>query len=171
MNSDELNVVMKIVSNTQGAEKTSAVDDDSVTKKAAYKIANEIDTKTEKKSSENELQDTDISEKASKTEESADEDEKNAEAEEKVEAEDKEYNLLAFKTLFTSNEELDEVLSDFGYKNIFNLIDTDKDGVITKKEVEDLGFNLKSLADITPDDIKKLAEKTAAISEEKFIGV
>ncbi len=158
MNSDELNVVLKIVSNAPTVDKTDNADDGGVTKKASYKIAQEIDSKAEKKSSENQLQDADISEKASKTKDDEDDKEK------KVEAEDKEYTLAAFKSLFVSNKELDDIFSDVGYKNVFNLIDTDKDGVITKKEVEDLDLNLKSLADLTTDDIEKLIEN---INSEK----
>lgn len=73
-------------------------------------------------------------------------------------------NLKEFKSLISNNEELDELIAEYGYDKIFEAFDEDGDGIITDEEVEKLGLSTNIIKDLTTDDIKKLA-KDAGLPE------
>ncbi len=86
---------------------------------------------------------------------------------EETEEENEEITLSDFKKFFSENEEIDELLAEFGYEEAFKLFDKDEDGVISSDEIKELNENYKSIKDFTLDDIKKILEENGLEKTEE----
>lgn len=91
------------------------------------------------------------------------------ENEENEENEDDGIDMASFKNMFRENDELDELISDIGYQNLFDAIDENNDGKIIQDEIEALGLDIEKLEDLTAEDIEKIANKIKEKEEDDEI--
>ena len=67
-------------------------------------------------------------------------------------------DIKAFKGKLTCDEKLDEVISVFGYEEVFDAIDEDGNGQISADELEKMGLE-SDISKLTADDIRMIAKK------------
>lgn len=78
--------------------------------------------------------------------------------------EDEGMTLKELKKVFGENDEIDELVAQYGYDKIFDAIDENGDGLITDEELKNLDLSTDKIEDLTTDDIKKIA-KAAGLPE------
>ena len=130
-----------------GTEDTAIVNTDSNTVKTAS------DTSYSRLYSinEDELQNID-------TEEFSDEiNEENENKESEINPEVKEIreeSIQEFKSIVEANDSLNKFIDKIGYDEVFDLLDSDKDGKLGREDIEKISSSAETLSDLTPGEIK-----------------
>lgn len=70
----------------------------------------------------------------------------------------KDVTLSEFKKALAENDKLDDLVSEYGYDKVFDLLDKDGDGKLSEDEISKISPSSTSLDDVTYGEMKKFLE-------------
>ena len=79
----------------------------------------------------------------------------------------REESIKEFKSIVETNDSLNKFIDKIGYDEVFDLLDSDKDGKLGREDIEKISSSAETLSDLTPGEIKNYVNNNIdSIDEE-----
>ena len=79
----------------------------------------------------------------------------------------REESIQEFKSIVETNDSLNKFIDKIGYDEVFDLLDSDKDGKLGREDIEKISSSAETLSDLTPGEIKNYVNNNIdSINEE-----
>lgn len=79
----------------------------------------------------------------------------------------REESIKEFKSIVEANDSLNKFIDKIGYDEVFDLLDSDKDGKLGREDIEKISSSAETLSDLTPGEIKNYVNNNIdSIDEE-----